>query len=1559
MKQRLNKLLAIVLTASLCVPMLPAGTVRAAGSGVTFTEEVVTSVSELGSERVTLFNDGWKFFLGDSDDAPKKEFNDAAWQSIDLPHDYSIFQEFTASGEAESGHLPGGTGWYRKTFELPESCKGKTLVLNFDGVYSEAYVYVNGEKIGENHYGYTPFSFDISNYVTCDGRTENVIAVKSVNQIPSSRWYSGSGIYRDVNLIITEPVHVGVDGTAVTTPKIADNDGTVNIKVDVVNDGDSTAEVTVKNTVYDSDDKAVSGAGSTTVTVEAGKTVTAEGTTSVSNPKLWSVDNPNLYYVRTELSVNGEVTDTYDSRFGFRWYSFNDTTGFSLNGEKIKLNGVCMHHDQGALGSAAYYDAMYRQLASMKEMGANAIRITHNPGDKRFVEICDEMGLIVIEEFFDCWSRSKNGNSFDFARYFNTKLTGDNQVLGGTTSMTWAEFTLKSTVKRDRNNPSVILWSLANELKEAGVSADYLTIVEDLITWVKEEDTTRQVTIGDNDRGENATLDQVCAKVKERGGIVGYNYANSSQLANLSQKYGCILASETSSAVNSRGIYTTQGNQENADGKYHLTSYDTSTVGWGKTAYQSMWDTLTVDYVAGEFVWTGFDYIGEPTPWNGTGSGAGINGAQPTYPNSSYFGIVETTGFEKDTYYLYRSQWNQDASTLHLVTAWDADNMLTTNGKTPVVVYSNAPVVKLYRNGTQIGTATRKVNTTQAGHKYYTYTTSSDNSSVCQAVSASNGQSLYATFNVAYEAGTISARAFQEDGTTEIPASEIGGSTSVSTPGSVTKLVASVDKTEINADGSSLAYITVDVKDAKDVLDTTAINEINFSLTGNGKILGVDNGDQATVDKYQQPSVLKSSSEAKIKAYAGKALVIVCSTQTAGNFTVTASSDGLESASVEVTTKATGNTTEKQIANYRMSKYCYIPVGTKELVLPSTAVVTYTDGTTQSLSVKWEAYDKANLAKAGIFRINGSISDGTEEINVFLTAQVYNPVASAENYSCITRPGVAPVLPSTLMTYSDDGDKFRTFPVNWDMKGITEGDFATVGTIVKIPGVVSALGKTFQVTASIRVAEPISAGQINIMDQANLEQCLLQNGQMVPMGSNQCSDNLNSIKDGIRYNIQADNNTNGRWTNYNTRALNAKNVITMTWATVHIVDELRLYYYIEPDNANSQYPTSIEFQYTSDGDTWKNIGHIEKELEDVDSPVATEKALNGRSYTFTESIEPLEIRVIFGHDQGKFVGLSEAEVFQPSYTYEENTSANLDGVTVGGVNVKFDDAKTEYVINAPSLDNIVASNAANAAVTVVKVSETEAKLVVVSEDGKTTKTYTVKLQKSVNEENQRKELSKQLAAVKAIDSSLYTPESYAKLQSVIASIEKAMATANEAELKALMSQLTAAQNALVKVSNLTPPPTLTPAIKAGDKATVNKMEFKVLDANAKTVALTKGKNKKATTVKVPDTVKVNGETCKVVQIGKNAFKGYAKLKSVTIGKNVTTIESKAFYGCKKLSKVTFKGTAVKKIKSGAFKKTSSKMTVKVPKSLKKNKKTFAKFKKSLTKAGISKKAKIK
>lgn len=1300
-------MVALVLTLAIILGCIALPAAAAAPTGtVTGSPETVQVSAGVGTERENNFNEGWKFYLGDNSSASNPSFNDSGWKSVTLPHDFSISQPFTTFGEAESGFLPGGTGWYRKTFTMPDSAEGKTVLLEFDGVYSDAYVYVNGTFVGENHYGYTPFAFDISDHLTCDGVTDNVIAVKAVNNVPSSRWYSGSGIYRDVTLVVTDPVHVDYQGTYVTTPDIENNIenkiGTVQVETDVVNDGTSSVEVTVKNTVVGTNATAT-----TTIEVKPGQTATATASPVVSNPELWSVEDPNLYTVRTELFVGGQVVDTVETTFGFRYFSF-DSTGFHLNGEHVKLNGVCLHHDQGALGSAAYYDAMYRQLTIMKDMGVNAIRTSHNPADEDFIDICNELGLLVIEELFDGWVDPKNGNSYDFSRYFEASAANGPYGTDDDT-MTWAEVAAKAVVKRDRSDPSVILWSLGNEVQEGTYWKNvdrYAAIAQNLIDWIKEVDDTRPTTSGDNNRGGDSRLVAVLNTIRENGGVVGFNYANSaSLLSSLAQNYGggVIIASETSSATNSRGTYQSQTSNTNADGKYHLTSYDTSAVGWGITAHESIYNTYQYDCVAGEFVWTGFDYIGEPTPWNGTVSGSvTYNGA---IPNSSYFGIVETTGFPKDTYYLYRSQWNKDSTTLHLVTAWDDGNMMYSdyyNSKTPVWIYSNAPKVELYRNNELIGTATRVEHTSTAGHTYFTYETTSNQNSICTTSTGSDAEGLYAVFNVAYEAGTISAKAYDEN---DHLISDTVGSASVSTPGAVSQLRVSVDKTAIDADGSSLAYITVDVTDDNGNLDTTAANNIQFSLSGKGVILGVDNGDQATTAKYQQSSVLTSETSANIDAYAGKALVIVRSTKDAGSFTVDVTSDGL-SGSVTVTTEQVGEETQTGLTSYSLVRDYSVMAGIQPQLLTS-ATGTLANNQTVNGTIDWETIGSAIYNNPGDYTVSGTLTfAGYGEFAVTCRVHVIADVVAMRNISTAAMENTVPTLPTTVCGVLANGTLSGEFQVNWD--SVSADQFGKVGDIVTVNGTATVLGNyTLPVTATVRVAKAVNTGSTNVAEAAIVT-------QDIPAGSQ--SDTLASVNNGYKEFVD---NTAQRWTNWNNRYNSPTATLTFTWATAQMLSGVNLYYYY--DNCCA-YPESLEFRYSLNGSEYQVIEATAKE-------VASAQLGALYSYTFKTPVNPVALQMVFTQQGGTSgahcVGLIEAEIMTYAASFTYNSSAALSELAVDGTALSgFAPDLYEYTAYGQT---VTAASAVNAGITVLPVYNGVVQVLTVSEDGSAAQTYSVTL----------------------------------------------------------------------------------------------------------------------------------------------------------------------------------------------------------------------------------------
>lgn len=1320
-KQHIRRVLSLALAVTLLLGTLP-GRVSASQEETIMGNAETVQVSNTGMERENNFNKGWKFYLGNNSSAYQTNFDDSGWEGVDLPHDFSISQSFTTAGEAESGFLPGGTGWYRKSFTLPTSMAGKTFLLNFDGAYMNSYVYVNGASVGEHHFGYAAFAFDITDKLVCDGVTENVIAVKVVNNIPSSRWYSGSGIYRDVTLYAMDPVHVDLNGVTVTTPNIADGNGTVQAKTTLVNDSNASVSATVTSTVYKKGESTPLATGSSTVTVGANSSNTTTNSAVVSNPALWSVDSPNLYTLKTEVSVDGTVVDSSETEFGFRWFTFS-STGFALNGVNLKLNGVCLHHDQGALGSAASYDAMYRQLTIMKDMGVNAVRTSHNPADEDFIAICNELGLLVIEEAFDSLDEAKNGNSNDFSVYFNK--AANSGLYGYTSGMTCAEYAARSMVRRDKNAPSIFAWSFGNEIQEGtnwNTVENFPTYCQNFINWANDEDGTRIITSGDNNRGESSRADgkhsyinQVLNTIIDAGGVVGFNYANytytlSSLLSSYGGSHNCIILSETSSHVNSRGIYTSQELRVDASGNYHVTSYDTSAVNWGITAHESIYNTYQYDGVAGEFIWTGFDYIGEPTPWNGTGTGTAPYGNGAT-PNSAYFGAVDTAGFAKDTFYLYRAQWNKNATTVHLVTAWDSDNMMTTSNKTPVWLYSNAAKVELYLNGNKIGTATRTAHTSTAGHTYYTYSASSNNSSVCSVSNGSGSEALYAVFNVAYTAGTLSTKAYDENGQ-EITLNDSCGRYTVSTPGTASQLKATANKTEVTADGASLVYVEVDVTDADGNLDTTATNSISFSLSGTGTIVGVDNGDQATTAKYQQSSVLTSATMANIKAYAGKALVILRSTEEAGTITLNITSSGLTGQTVTVTT--TGETVSTQgLTAYSMVRDYSVKVGTVP-TLETTATGTYADGTTKDGTINWDTIPPTS--KAGDFTLTGTLTfAGEQPIAVTARLHVIADVIALRNASTATMVNTAPSLPSTVRGVLADGTLSGEFSVVWNEPEASAYD--TVGKIVTVNGTAAVFGtETLPVTCTVRVAETVNTESSNIAPQAyTLEQDIASDKQ---------SDNLASIRNGI---TAPGDNTSERWTNWGNRTTSAEATLTMTWATAHTIGSVNLYYYLDSCCA---YPESLEFSYSSDGVNYTTVQYTAELVENYNLGVKY-------TYTFAEPVNPIGLKVKFTQQDGTTgnhcVGLTEMEVMTYVGTMTKNSSADLSGISVDGTALEGFAADT--LTYEASGSNVTAETAVNAGITILPVYKNVVRILTISEDGTATKTYALTLTQSCAHEH--------------------------------------------------------------------------------------------------------------------------------------------------------------------------------------------------------------------------------
>ncbi|MFR4997110.1 MAG: glycoside hydrolase family 2 TIM barrel-domain containing protein [Clostridium paraputrificum] len=1236
-------------------------------------------------ERSTLFNQNWKFFKGDPSGASETNFNDSSWRVLNLPHDWSIEDDFTVQGEAESGFLLGGTGWYRKHFVVPEKFNGKDFTLNFDGVYMNAEVYVNGKKLGSHNYGYTAFAFDITDELICDGITENVISVKVSNPTPSSRWYSGSGIYRDVTLSVTDPIHVGYLGTTVTTPKLEDQKSgnvDVNVKTTIENESLSDSEVTLKTTIINNDGKEVSTPVSEKKVVQVNKSVDFEQTAIVNKPTLWSVDNPTLYKVKTEVIVGDKVVDTTLTDFGFRYYKFDRDTGFSLNGENMKLQGVCMHHDQGALGAASNYYAVERQMRIMKEMGANAIRVSHNPASEMLLEICDKLGLLVINEAFDTWTNPKNGNVNDFSKYFRESIDDENKIINGNSKMTWGEFEARTMVKSSKNSPSVIMWSIGNEVLEGigGNSSDYTDIAQDIITWIKSEDSTRPVTIGDNrTKNGDSNANAISEVVNKNDGIVGFNYANETQFNTQRNNHPdwILYGSETSSAVHSRGYYKTKGIDypNNQISEY---DNDNTKVGWGHSASNAWKYTIKNDYNAGEFVWTGFDYIGEPTPWNGVNPGQ-VDGGKGPAPKSSYFGIVDTAGFEKDIYYLYQSQWNKDINTLHVLPTWNKEDIVIENGNVQVDVFTDAYKVELYLNGNKVGEATATEHVTPAGYKYQTF----------------DNDSLYPSFNVAYAPGTLTAKAYDKQGNLITNTDGRNTVTTYTTP-TTTKL--SSDKTTITSNEYDLSYITVDLVDENGNFASGASNTLNFKLEGNGKIVGVDNGNPVDTTSYKPTTDTKATR----KAFSGKALVIVQSTRDAGSMKLTVSGEGLKEQSITITTENQASD-DKYLESYDIVKNYYVNVG-ESPTLPKTVNGRFSDGTTSTFNVIWNNYDKNQLNTPQIFKVTGTL-EGTD-VAVVVNVHVVGEIVSMANLSTFTYAGTTPSLPKTVYGYYANGSKSEELAVNWDLDGV---DFTKENTIVKVNGTVELLDKTYPVTASIRIVPALKAAR-------NLAINSPENND-VPKLSQSCksiSDNLNSINNGT---TNGGEDVNERWTNWKERELTENGepkgaYVQFDWKNKYDIDCLDMWLFT--DNASARIPNKVQISYKDTDGKYKVVTHT--------NTTEVPHSVGVTTYKLDEVINTDSLRVYMQQPKaGNCIGLTEVKVYEHVPQETLKTGNKLSSILLDGQELEgFNPETNEYTINLESLpENVeaIANSDDNSSVTILPISGNKSVIIVKAEDG--------------------------------------------------------------------------------------------------------------------------------------------------------------------------------------------------------------------------------------------------
>ena len=804
----------------------------------------------------TLLEKGWRFTREDNSLFSTTDFVDNNWQEVRVPHDWAIYGPFsidndrqnvaiTQDGQKEAmehagrtGGLPFvGPGWYRISFDIPEFKEGKKCTIIFDGAMSHANVYINGEFATSRPYGYTSFNVDATPFIKEGEKV--TLAIRLENLIESSRWYPGAGLYRNVHVVVTEDAHVPVYGTQITTPVVELDYAKVNLKTKLEMPANKTIEdYTIKTVIKDAKGNIVASNEKNGCKFDGGL---FEQNFVVENPTLWTLDAPTLYTAESEIYEGETLKDEYSTTFGFRTIQIIPNKGFYLNGERTQFKGVCNHHDLGPLGGIANEAGIRRQVRILKDMGCNAIRTSHNMPAPELVKACDEMGMMLMLESFDEWVTPKVKNGY------NTMWNE------------WVEKDLVNLIHQYRNNPSVVMWCIGNEVPDQWKPEQGPKLSRYLQDICHREDPTRPVTQGMD--APDAVVNNNMAATMD---VAGFNYRPHKYIENYSKlPQQIILGSETASTLSSRGVYKFPVVRRSMH-KYEdhqASSYDVEHCGWSNLPEDDWIQHEDLPYCIGEFVWTGFDYLGEPTPY------------YSDWPShSSLFGIIDLAGLPKDRYYLYRSHWNKEEETLHILPHW---NWKGREGEiTPIFVYTNYPTAELFINGKSQGKRTKDMSVTVYN--------SADSASAADLKRLTRYRLMW--MDTKYEAGTVKVVAYNEKG-------EAVAEKEIKTAGKPYKIELIPDRTEITADGKDLSFVTVKVVDKEGNLCPVAANQIKFKVKGNGKYVAGANGDPTSLESFQEPTM---------KVFNGMMTAIIGSNEIPGTITLEATSKGLKKGSVTI-----------------------------------------------------------------------------------------------------------------------------------------------------------------------------------------------------------------------------------------------------------------------------------------------------------------------------------------------------------------------------------------------------------------------------------------------------------------------------------------------------------------------------------------------------------------------------------------------------------------------------------------------------------------------------------
>jgi beta-galactosidase len=787
----------------------------------------VITISSVQAREIITLQTGWKFAKGNFEKASQPKFDDSKWQDVSVPHDWAISGPTIVDGESNTGKLPWkGEGWYRRSLEIPAGYSGKNIYLIFDGIMSCPEVFLNGQLAGKWDYGYNSFYLDVTKYLQVNGKNELAIHVDTRKH--DSRWYPGAGIYRKVQMLVVDPVHIGVWGTQITTPVVKSNYADVRIMTTVFNKSNSNEEnVKVENIIL-SPKGAEIGRKQAVVKIASGTNKEIEITIGLTDPQRWDVTNPVMYQVKTNIYKGDKLVDTYITPFGIRTIRFTANNGLYLNDKRVQLKGVNLHHDQGPLGAAFYPRAMERQIEIMKSMGCNAIRTSHNMAAPELLELCDKMGILVFDEAFDKYDRKADiTEETDFEEY--------------------AARNVKNFVMRDRNHPSVFIWSVGNEMADVQYNRNNgFHRMQTMINYVRKYDPTRPVTMA-CDNTNSAALRHF-----DFYDVHSWNYGRRYSLARQMEPNKALIVSESGSTVSTRGFYELPLPVKRSEFSKSLqvSSYDLNVPEWADLPDEDFMWQQDEEYIAGEFVWTGFDYLGEPTPYrNDWVKAHGMTDKEAS--RSSYFGIVDLCGIPKDRYYLYKSYWKPEETTVHILPHWNWEGGKV--DKVPVFVYTNGDCAELFLNGKSLGKKCKNPTSEKSIERFRLMWN-----------------------DVTYQPGELKAVAYKEG--------VVIGEEVLKTAGEPYQIRLTPYRSTIHADGMDLSYILVEAVDKNGNLCPLADNQIDISVNGTGHIAGVANGNPQSFDPFQANN---------IKLFYGKAMIILGSDSQKGEAQITVTSNGL------------------------------------------------------------------------------------------------------------------------------------------------------------------------------------------------------------------------------------------------------------------------------------------------------------------------------------------------------------------------------------------------------------------------------------------------------------------------------------------------------------------------------------------------------------------------------------------------------------------------------------------------------------------------------------------